>query len=115
MSEKRPYVVVGAFVLGMLLTPPDIISQTLLALPMWVLFELGLLFCRWYLPVGAAATAKAKDGRLPPSDRQTRRPARLTLTPVAPVGPRAAGPQWTGPIGTGLRRRAVRAAGRTRG
>ena len=54
MSEKRPYVVVGAFVLGMLLTPPDIISQTLLALPMWVLFELGLLFCRWYLPAGAA-------------------------------------------------------------
>jgi sec-independent protein translocase protein TatC len=44
LRQKRPYVIVGAFVLGMLLTPPDIISQTLLALPMWVLFELGILF-----------------------------------------------------------------------
>jgi sec-independent protein translocase protein TatC len=44
LRQKRPYVVVGAFVVGMLLTPPDIISQTLLALPMWVLFELGILF-----------------------------------------------------------------------
>ena len=50
MKEKRPYVIVGAFVLGMLLTPPDMISQTLLALPMWALFELGLVFCRFYLP-----------------------------------------------------------------
>jgi len=39
-------VVVGCFVIGMLLTPPDIISQTLLALPMWILFELGILFGR---------------------------------------------------------------------
>ena len=46
LAAKRPYVIVGAFVLGMLLTPPDVISQTLLALPMWALFELGLLFCR---------------------------------------------------------------------
>ena len=50
LREKRPYIIVGAFVLGMLLTPPDLISQTLLALPMWVLFELGLLFCRLYMP-----------------------------------------------------------------
>jgi sec-independent protein translocase protein TatC len=42
MAEKRPYVIVGAFVLGMLLTPPDVISQTLLAFPMWILFELGV-------------------------------------------------------------------------
>ena len=46
LATKRPYVIVGAFVLGMLLTPPDIISQTLLALPMWVLFEIGLLLSR---------------------------------------------------------------------
>jgi sec-independent protein translocase protein TatC len=38
--------VVGCFVIGMLLTPPDIISQTLLAVPMWLLFELGILFGR---------------------------------------------------------------------
>ena len=46
LVEKRPYVIVGAFVIGMFLTPPDIISQTLLALPMWVLFELGIIFSR---------------------------------------------------------------------
>ena len=43
MKLKRPYIVVGAFVLGMFLTPPDVISQTLLAIPMWLLFELGLI------------------------------------------------------------------------
>mgnify|MGYP002860669549 CR=1 FL=1 len=43
MAEKRPYVIVGAFVLGMLLTPPDIISQVLLAIPVWLLFETGVL------------------------------------------------------------------------
>jgi sec-independent protein translocase protein TatC len=48
LSAKRPYVIVGAFVVGMLLTPPDVISQTLLAIPMWVLFELGLVFSRFY-------------------------------------------------------------------
>jgi sec-independent protein translocase protein TatC len=48
LAKKRPYIIVGAFVFGMLLTPPDMISQTLLALPMWILFELGLVFSRWY-------------------------------------------------------------------
>ncbi|MCX4192432.1 twin-arginine translocase subunit TatC [Methylophaga sp. OBS1] len=47
LTEKRPYVIVGAFVVGMLLTPPDVISQTLLALPVWLLFELGLFSARW--------------------------------------------------------------------
>jgi sec-independent protein translocase protein TatC len=46
LAEKRPYVIVGAFVIGMVLTPPDIISQTLLAVPMWLLFELSLVFSR---------------------------------------------------------------------
>lgn len=44
LRRKRPYVIVGCFVVGMLLTPPDIISQLLLAFPMWVLFEAGILF-----------------------------------------------------------------------
>jgi sec-independent protein translocase protein TatC len=48
LAAKRPYIVVAAFVIGMLLTPPDVISQTLLALPMWALFELGLIFSRRY-------------------------------------------------------------------
>jgi sec-independent protein translocase protein TatC len=42
LKGKRPYIVVGCFVFGMLLTPPDIISQSLLALPMWLLFEIGV-------------------------------------------------------------------------
>lgn len=46
LVKKRPYIIVGAFVIGMLLTPPDVISQTLLAIPMWLLFELGIIFSR---------------------------------------------------------------------
>ncbi|KAB2824911.1 MULTISPECIES: Sec-independent protein translocase subunit TatC [Aliivibrio] len=49
LREKRPYIVVGAFVVGMMLTPPDIISQTLLAVPMCILFEIGLFFSRFYV------------------------------------------------------------------
>ena len=49
LREKRPYVIVGAFVIGMLLTPPDIISQTLLAVPVWLLFELGVYFSGWFI------------------------------------------------------------------
>ncbi|MBA5764068.1 twin-arginine translocase subunit TatC [Vibrio sp. 404] len=49
LREKRPYIVVIAFVIGMLLTPPDMISQTLLAIPMCILFEVGLFFARFYV------------------------------------------------------------------
>ncbi|KRT54671.1 twin-arginine translocase subunit TatC [endosymbiont of Ridgeia piscesae] len=49
LREKRPYIIVGAFVVGMFLTPPDVISQTLLAFPMWVLFELGVFFSRGFI------------------------------------------------------------------
>lgn len=48
LSQWRPYVVVGAFVVGMLLTPPDIISQTLLAIPMLILYELGIFMAKLY-------------------------------------------------------------------
>lgn len=50
LASKRSHVIVGVFVVGMLLTPPDIISQTLLALPMWILFETGLAIARFYEP-----------------------------------------------------------------
>ncbi|MDG6231860.1 twin-arginine translocase subunit TatC [Glaesserella parasuis] len=50
LKEKRPYIIVAAFVIGMLLTPPDMFSQTLLAVPMCLLFELGLLVTRFYQP-----------------------------------------------------------------
>lgn len=43
LRQKRAYVIVGCFVLGMLLTPPDVISQSLLAVPMWLLFETGII------------------------------------------------------------------------
>lgn len=49
LADKRPYVIVGAFIIGMLLTPPDAISQTLLAVPMWMLFEIGLLCSRFFV------------------------------------------------------------------
>lgn len=50
LSKKRPFIILGAFVVGMLLTPPDIVSQVLLAGPIWVLFELGLIFARYFAP-----------------------------------------------------------------
>lgn len=48
LKKKRPYVLVGAFVVGMLLTPPDVFSQTLLAIPMYLLFEIGVFFAQFY-------------------------------------------------------------------
>ena len=68
LAAKRPYIIVGAFVVGMLLTPPDVISQSLLAVPMLLLFELGLFFARRVRP---AETPVAEEG--PPE------------TPPAPV------------------------------
>lgn len=49
LGSKRPYVIVGAFIVGMLLTPPDAISQTLLAVPVWLLFEFGIVMSRVFL------------------------------------------------------------------
>ncbi|MDG2046959.1 MAG: twin-arginine translocase subunit TatC [Halioglobus sp.] len=46
LAKKRPYIIVGCFIFGMLLTPPDIISQSLLAIPMWLLFEIGVYIGR---------------------------------------------------------------------
>jgi len=49
LASKRPYIIVTAFVAGMMLTPPDIFSQTMLAVPVWVLFEIGLYFSRQFV------------------------------------------------------------------
>jgi sec-independent protein translocase protein TatC len=72
LAEKRPYVIVGVFVAGMLLTPPDVVSQTLLAIPMWLLFEAGVFFSRWFIkrqPVAPTPTpapgAGGSGGRSP--------------------------------------------------
>jgi sec-independent protein translocase protein TatC len=62
LRKQRPYVIVGAFVIGMLLTPPDVISQTLLALPMWILYELGIILSRYFVraePAGEEAQVGA--------------------------------------------------------
>lgn len=60
LKEKRPYIIVGVFVFAMLLTPPDAISQTLLALPMLLLFEAGLYFSRnFYKPEDEAGAETA--------------------------------------------------------
>lgn len=50
LSKKRSYVLLGAFVIGMVLTPPDVISQTLLAVPMYLLFEAGIVMARVLVP-----------------------------------------------------------------
>jgi sec-independent protein translocase protein TatC len=93
LASKRPYIIVVAFVVGMLLTPPDVISQTLLALPMWLLFELGLVMSKFYTkkpeeegaadnsnaqtaPHATAATApnQAKTSQAPSSKSATAEP-----------------------------------------
>ena len=51
LKQIRGYVIVGCFVISMLLTPPDVISQTLLAVPMWLLYEVGILFAGVLKPV----------------------------------------------------------------
>jgi sec-independent protein translocase protein TatC len=53
MREARPYVVVGAFVLGAIFTPPDVISQLLLAIPLWLLYEVGLIVAGALVPAPA--------------------------------------------------------------
>ena len=58
LSNSRPYVIVGVFVVGMLLTPPDMISQTLMAIPMWILFELGII-------MGKILKKRAKEAKQP--------------------------------------------------
>jgi sec-independent protein translocase protein TatC len=50
LKEIRPYVIVGAFIIAAVVTPPDVLSQLLLALPMIVLYEIGLLAARLYVP-----------------------------------------------------------------
>jgi sec-independent protein translocase protein TatC len=61
LTKARGFVLVGAFAVGMVLTPPDVISQTLLALPMWLLFELGVVMARILLPHRKTKTAEPAD------------------------------------------------------
>lgn len=61
LKKKRPYVIVGCFVVAMLLTPPDPFTQSLLAIPMWMLFELGVFFGTTFLRRKAASEASADE------------------------------------------------------
>lgn len=83
LVEKRPYFIVGAFVVGMFLTPPDIISQTLLALPMWLLFEVGIFFSRSFV-VRAQEAKAAREKRY---DSDTTNPATATSAVANAVSP----------------------------
>jgi sec-independent protein translocase protein TatC len=47
LREARPYAVVGAFVIGAIFTPPDVVSQSMLALPLWLLYEAGIVVAAW--------------------------------------------------------------------
>ncbi len=84
LTEKRPYIVVGIFVAAMLLTPPDVISQSLLAIPMWLLFELGVIFSRMFLhrreEAEAAAEEKASDSAPETSEQPEMVPLAATET-----------------------------------
>ena len=59
MKKQRRWVFVGAFVLGAILTPPDIISQVLLAIPVYLLFEIGVFFARRFEQVEDTETANS--------------------------------------------------------
>ena len=48
LTKARPYIIVGAFIIGMFLTPPDVVSQTMMAVPIWLLFELGLFLSKTF-------------------------------------------------------------------
>lgn len=61
LSQKRPYIILGCFVVGMVLTPPDVISQSLLAVPMYLLYEVGLLFGRLVRKRRAEKAAEESD------------------------------------------------------
>lgn len=77
LSHSRPYIVVGAFVIGMLLTPPDIISQTLLAVPMWLLFELGLI-------IGTIVKKRRSENKILDEDEEFDASDETAKTPVTP-------------------------------
>jgi sec-independent protein translocase protein TatC len=59
LREIRPYMVVGAFVIGAIFTPPDVVSQSMLALPLWLLYEVGILVAVW---VGRKKPKKESKG-----------------------------------------------------
>jgi sec-independent protein translocase protein TatC len=74
LAKKRPYFIVAAFIVGMFLTPPDVISQTLLALPMWLLFEAGIIAARFLLRESSDESETSPDPDPPASPGSTPKP-----------------------------------------
>lgn len=71
LREVRPYVIVGAFVIGAIFTPPDVISQIMLALPLWLLYELGIIVAAFMIKKAAADVPEPKEpGYQPLSDEE---------------------------------------------
>ncbi len=94
LAEKRPYIIVGAFLLGMLLTPPDVISQTLLALPMWLLFEIGLIFSRLFASQPDQLSSATESGEQPAATASV-----VVQQSSAGSVPVSSGPGWSAPQG----------------
>lgn len=98
LKKIRPYVFVAAFIIGMFLTPPDIISQTLLAVPMWLLYEVGILFAGAYkqrIADAGAARNKILDDDIssPDEERALKNDSRKAL----PDGQAGASPEEQAP------------------
>jgi sec-independent protein translocase protein TatC len=55
LREIRPYVIVGAFIVGAIFTPPDVVSQFMLAMPLWLLYEAGIVVASWMKPINRIA------------------------------------------------------------
>lgn len=75
LEQSRPYVVVVAFIVGMLLTPPDVLSQVMLAVPMWLLFEVGLLASRLFDKQIKTASEEKEAREMAEYQREIRPPA----------------------------------------
>lgn len=91
LGQKRPYVIVAAFIIGMLLTPPDVVSQIMLAIPMWFLFEIGLFASRFFKQRISEASAARET-----MDAQEENTANNTSTATATATGAAAAhtPMW---------------------
>jgi sec-independent protein translocase protein TatC len=86
LAAKRPYIIVVVFILGMLLTPPDVISQTLLALPMWLLFECGVFFSRSFVRKREEGE-EGEEGEEDEAEEQAAQPARAAPAAGEQEGP----------------------------
>lgn len=96
LEQSRPYVLVGAFIFGMLLTPPDVLSQIMLAIPMWLLFEVGLLASRLFdkQVKRAQADKEAHEAHEALEYQREIKPPAAPTTTAAATGAAAATTAW---------------------